>query len=280
MKDITLLSKDGTPLSAVLFEPPKKPVAVMSLVHGFGEHCRRYGPMVDYLRGHNIAVVALDLRGHGQSGGKRGVCRDYTRFREDVTALVTQSTHTYPDLPHILYGHSMGGALVLNYILQDGANAAVLAPRFSAIVCSAPLLELAEPIPGVLQSIVRMLRKIAPNLTLGQPISGEKVSSLAEEQKIYETDPANHGRLGVGLAVGMVEAGEWVLDHAGDWKLPLLLMHARQDQLTAFSASEAFASKAKNCHFIPFDNVEHEIHNDKTRSEVYKNMSDFIKRHI
>jgi len=108
----------------------------------------------------------------------------------------------------------MGGALVLNYILQDGANAAVLASRFSAIVW-------AEPIPGVLQSIVRMLRKIAPNLTLGQPISGEKVSSLAEEQKIYETDPANHGRLGVGLAVGMVEAGEWVLDHAGDWKLPL-----------------------------------------------------------
>ncbi len=291
MADFTLNSQDGTRLNGCVFEPPSNPKAVMSLVHGFGEHCRRYADMADFLRMQDIAVVAIDLRGHGQSDGKRGVCRDYGHLREDVEALVEYSAQRFPGLPHILYGHSMGGGLVMNYILHGAKggrqNVAqglrqeqTVASKFSAIIASAPLLKLADPVPSPLEFIVRVLRKITPNLSLSQPISGEKVSTLSEEKTAYEADPLNHGRLGVGLAVDMVEAGEWVLSHASEWALPLLLMHARGDRLTDFSGSAAFASKAQNCQFIPFENVEHEIHNDKCRAEVYTAMGDFINGHI
>ena len=67
--------EDGVRLSGFI-SAPEKPKAVMSLVHGFGEHCMRYVPMAEDLNAQGIAVVAIDLRGHGRSEGKRGVCRD------------------------------------------------------------------------------------------------------------------------------------------------------------------------------------------------------------
>ena len=94
------------------------------------------------------------------------------------------------------------------------------------------------------------------------------------------SDPLNHGNLGVGLAIGMVEGGEWILENAANWKPPLLIVHAREDQLTDFTASQAFAAKAQNCTFMPYEDCEHEIHNDCHRADVYKAASDFIEGHL
>lgn len=265
--------EDGVRLSGFI-SAPEKPKAVMSLVHGFGEHCMRYVPMAEDLNAQGIAVVAIDLRGHGRSEGKRGVCRDYDLLRNDVSALLDMCRKHFPKLPHILYGHSMGGGLVLNYLLAHQQD------DISAVIVSAPLLQLAEPIPVPLEWIVRGLRRVAPTATLSQPIKGDKVSSLPDEQRAYEEDPLNHGRLGVRLAVDMIEAGQDTLGKAKSWRIPLLLMHARNDQLTAFSGSEIFAKEAQNCQFIPFDNVEHEMHNDSSRQDVYAAMRKFIKAQI
>ena len=53
----------------------KHPVAVMSLVHGLAEHCGRYEELAQHLNRNGIAVVGIDLRGHGLSAGPRGVSR-------------------------------------------------------------------------------------------------------------------------------------------------------------------------------------------------------------
>jgi len=71
----------------------------------------------------------------------------------------------------------------------------------------------------------------------------------------------------------MVEGGEWIMENASSWNTPLLMVHARPDQLTDFAASEAFAAKAQSCTFIPFEGCEHEIHNDCHRADVYKRMA-------
>ena len=109
---------DGTVLRGHIWAAAK-PKAVMNLVHGFGEHSGRYADMAANLNAKGISVVTLDLRGHGQSDGARGYCPDYNLLLEDVDALLTKTRETYPDLPQILYGHSMGGGLVLNHQLNN-----------------------------------------------------------------------------------------------------------------------------------------------------------------
>lgn len=252
---------------------PAKPIAVMSLVHGLGEHSGRYVELADRLGKANIAVVAVDLRGHGKSAGKRGVCTDYKLLKGDLEALLEKSRALYPDLSHFLYGHSLGGGLVLDYGRTPAQD-------IKGIIASAPFIALPTPTPAFIGHIANFLRRIFPNATLAQPLTGDKISTLPEEQKLYENDPLNHSRISFGLAVDAVEAGKRVAAHSSDWKTPLLLMHANGDQLTSCEASAEFARAAQNVTFRTYENSEHEMHHDVPKDTIFNEMIDFIKSRV
>ena len=250
---------------------PDMPKAVMLVAHGFGEHCGRYDQMAEFLAGQNIAVIAIDLEGHGKSGLKTGVVKDYEILKADIDLMLAEATKRFAGLPIFLFGHSMGGGIALNYGLSRDVSA------FSGFIVSAPLIHPAEPITGAMRMAVKLLRRVLPSMTIKNEIPGDKISSVPEEQSKYETDPLNHDRLGLGLAIGMIEGGEWVADQAANWKAPLLMMHAVSDQLTAFDSSQAFADQASHCQFMALENCQHEIHNDVTRDQVYAAITDFIE---
>ena len=67
--------------------PVDQAVSVMVLIHGFGEHGGRYGPMASYLNSQKIAVVGADLRGHGRTKGKRGAV-SYTHLTLPTKRIV------------------------------------------------------------------------------------------------------------------------------------------------------------------------------------------------
>ncbi|MGB0906232.1 MAG: lysophospholipase [Maricaulaceae bacterium] len=273
MECIEIKSPDGLSLNSYYWAA-KKPKAIMTLMHGFGEHAGRYDHFAQHLNSHGISVLAPDLHGHGKTEGKRGLVKSYDLFRGDVKAALLESQKRNPDIPHILFGHSMGGGIVLDHGLGEPVC------ELAAIIASAPLIKLAEPAPKPLEFVVRVLSKIAPNATMKNPIDGTKISRVTEEQDAYLSDTLNHGTMGFGLVVGLVDTGQAALDNCDKWTTPLLLLHAREDRLTAFSASEAFAAGAQNCTFVPFENCEHEMHNDTTRDEFYKAVTDFIEARI
>ena len=269
MSVFSLTSEDGTSLFGRHWAV-ENPKSVMALVHGFGEHCGRYENMAAYLNGQNIAVVAMDMRGHGKSGGKRGVVKSYDDFRHDLSALLTRARELYPEVPLTLYGHSMGGGIVLDH----GARQLDDLP----IIASAPLITLADPVPGGLRAFAKVMGKILPQGALPQPIDGTKISNLAEEQQLYLDDPLNHGKMGFRLAEALISTGERLQSQAREWDRPLLLFHSKADQLTGFDGSKEFANHAKQVEFHPFETSQHEMHNDAPRAEVYAQMSDFILR--
>jgi len=267
MIEVSLSSADGTELYGRHW-PADTPKAVMAIAHGFGEHCGRYDHMAAHLNAQGIAVVALDFRGHGKSGGKRGIVKSYDDFRADLDALLTQTRGLYPDAPLVLYGHSMGGGIVLDH----GARKLDALP----IIASAPLIALTDPIPRALRGLVKFLGKIWANGGMGQPIDGAKISNLPQEQTLYAEDPLNHGKLGFRLAEGMVSTGEQLQSAASNWDRPLLLMHSKADQLTSFQRSADFADAAQQVEFHAFETSQHEMHNDRPRAQIYALMTDFI----
>ncbi len=264
---------DNTGLHGVIYAP-KNPRAVMTLVHGFGEHQGRYAGMAEHLNAAGIAVVTMDLRGHGISDSKRGVCKDYALMLGDISAQLAKTREAFPNLPTVLYGHSMGGGLVLRYISKAENR-----EKLVGAIASAPLIELPKAIPAVQVALIKFLRKVAPNLSIGSPISGDMVSTMAAEQALYEADTLNHTKLGVGLAQDMVENGDIVLARAAKIDLPLLLLHAQDDRLTGPEGSRKFAELAPNCDLHILQDCQHEMHNDITRDAVYAMMIDFITQH-
>jgi alpha-beta hydrolase superfamily lysophospholipase len=248
----------------------ENPVAAMSLVHGLAEHCGRYDNLAQYLNRNGIDVIGVDLRGHGQSAGPRGVAKRYADIAGDVSTLVQETRSQYPGLPRFLFGHSLGGGLVLHHGMTAVDDA------LSGYLVSAPLIHPGKPVSGVTRGLVKLLRKIAPKGTLPIPVSGKKISTIPEEQDRYDKDPLRHRRMGIGLAVDMIENGEELFDTADQWDKPLRMWHSRSDRITSFDASEHFSKHAQNCEFTAFDEVRHEMHQDLSRDEVHALVVKFI----
>ena len=115
-------------------------------------------------------------------------------------------------------------------------------------------------------------------MTAGRGIAHSE-RTLPEERAAYENDPLNHACLSVGLGPNMMDAGTWALKNAETMPLPSLLLHSKDDKLTGFDGSEQFTAKAPNSTLRPFENVEHEMHNDVSRSDIYASIIAFIRQH-
>ena len=263
-----LASADGTTLFARHWQATG-PRATLLLVHGFGEQSGRYGEFGQHLSDNGVDVFAVDLRGHGRSEGKRGVVRGYDDYRADLNALIEHVRAREPSRPVVLYGHSMGGGVVLDHALSPD-------PMFAGIIASAPLLEPVPPIAKPLRTVVTWLAKVLPGASMKNAIAGEQISSVPAEQLRYAQEPLGHDRLGLRTAVAIIERGEDIARRGSEIRLPVLLMHARDDQLTSFGAVERFAATVPDVDFRAFDRVQHELHNDTSRGAVYRAVLDFI----
>ena len=269
-KEFKVISgNDKFEIHGVLWEA-KEPSAVMIIVHGFGEHSGRYENMAKHIIKNNISVVTFDLRGHGKAVGPKGVCNDYSLMANDITEVIQMSQNINSELPHFIYGHSMGGGLALHNGLFNN-------DMICGYLVSAPLLRPSKPIGAVLKSIVKFMNFVNPNGAISNKITGDQISTIIEEQNNYENDPLNHSRLGTGLAIAMIEMGEKILANRQSWAKDLCIWHSKIDKLTEYAATEKFVSEAQNTSFISLDNVEHETHNDTSRQKIYKLIISFIK---
>jgi pimeloyl-ACP methyl ester carboxylesterase len=86
------------------------------LLHGTLASSYTYNKMSGLLReALQAKVVAIDLRGHGQSGGVSGDISTLNQYAEDLEDLITAIKTKKPDQTIILAGHSMGGGIVLRH---------------------------------------------------------------------------------------------------------------------------------------------------------------------
>jgi len=265
---------DNLALHGEVLNALKHPRAVLAIVHGFGEHIGRYTPLAPLFSAQNISVLGLDLHGHGRTPGPRGTVSHYEQLREDVDVLLDEARDRYSGVPLFLWGHSMGGGLVLDYILNRGSSG------LSGVITTAPLIEAVDSPPAIAFPLLKLIRRFNPAFSISNTIEGAQISTMPSEQARYEADTLNHGKLGVGLGLGMLGAGKSLIARASKFPLPLLLMHARSDQLTRFEASERFAAACPTCNFHPFENVEHELHNDSSRESVITLMTEFMETHL
>ena len=86
----TWKSFDGLDMYARAWAPQGKPKAAITLVHGLGEHVRRYDHVAAALAEKGYAMLGFDLRGHGKSGGPRGHTPTYEALMDDIAAFFKQ----------------------------------------------------------------------------------------------------------------------------------------------------------------------------------------------
>lgn len=243
---------------------PENPKAVVLLVHGFGEHSSRYADfVVPTLLKNDFAVFTYDNIGHGKSTGKRGNCRNYEQLMAILNDAYDETRERYLELPIFLYGHSLGGNLVVNYTLR-------IEPAVKGTIASSPYLRLAFNPPKWKMSIGKLFYKIAPSITLAAGLNINHLTRDKAEVKKYKNDPLVHDKVSPMYSFPIMEAGEWAIANADHLQTPMWIAHGTGDKVTSHKASEEFANGSPKASIQLFEGEYHEMHNDLNK-EVFVN---------
>lgn len=108
-----------------VYVPAAPPVGIIQLVHGFGEHSRRYLHMIVKFMDAGFIVAADDHVGHGKTALENDCWGDWGdqgphTMMEDEYTLTQVVKDMYPDLPYFMFGHSMGSFIARDYITKYG----------------------------------------------------------------------------------------------------------------------------------------------------------------
>ncbi len=253
------------------------PVAVIGLVHGMGEHSDRYKALQSYFINKSIAFIAFDQVGHGKSTGKRGHVLQYDHLLDNIDLLLLEAKSRFPDVPFVLMGHSMGGNLVLNYLLRRPNN------DIKASIVSSPWIKLAKDPSVFTVGLVKYLHRFFPALAQKTELNTIAISRDPKIVKEYMLDPLVHNRITLRFFTQTYMAGLWVLKNANLLKTPLLLYHGTADKITSFKASKEFYDKCPHKKLIQFQALEgyfHEPHNDLGNEVVFNEITSFLNEKL
>ncbi|MCL7454189.1 MAG: lysophospholipase [Anaerolineae bacterium] len=256
------------------WRPDGIPRASLAIVHGFGEHSGRYGNVVDWFLPRGHAIYALDQRGYGRSPGSRGYVKSFAEYRQDLSAFLDLVRDAEAGRPLYLLGHSMGGLVVLNYVLHDPSG-------LDGVIASAPLLG-TLPTSPLLTLLSKGLSHLWPGLTLE---TGLEVAALSRDRAVvdaYVNDPLVHNLGTPRLGTEFAKTIEWTQDHAADLALPCLILHGGADRLVDPEASRTFFEKVTFADKVrhEYEGSYHEIFNDLDKEVVFADMEAWLDDHL
>ena len=243
-------------------------------MHGLGEHSGRYAHVAAALNDAGYALLGLDLRGHGKSGGPRGHTPSYDTLLDDIGRLLDEAAARYPGLPRCLYGHSLGGNLVLNYALRRK-------PSIAGVVATSPWLRLSSAPPAARMTLGRVMNRLLPAFVQSSGLDPTGLSRDPEVVRAYKVDPLVHDRLSARLGMAAIANGEWAIAHAAEFPaVPLLLVHGTGDPMTSAVATQEFAAKVPGgCTLKLWEGFYHETHNEPEKADVLAYMIGWMQQH-
>ncbi|GAB4331925.1 MAG: alpha/beta hydrolase [Flammeovirgaceae bacterium] len=246
--------------------------AICCLIHGFGEHIGRYEHVATFLNLKNIGLIGFDLRGHGKSEGRRGIIPNYEALMQNIGEFLALTQHKFPDVPLILYGHSMGGNLALSYVLR-------YKPTIKAAIITSPWIRLTHEAPFWKVFLGKMIAQVYSTYTDVASLNPDHLSRDLSVGKAYVADKLVHNRMGVTLFLAVEDAGEQILQNAKELQIPVLLMHGSDDQITSPNASQLFKEYAGSLvEFVLWKDARHELQNEINKEEVIGKMIEWIDK--
>lgn len=252
------------------WHPHSSPKGLVLIAHGFGGHGGQYvNAALKWVEAH-WGVYVVDFRGHGKSEGQRGFIQQWEDYGQDLAALFAQAQQDYPNRPTMLWGHSLGGLIALDFAIQSPE-------QLSGLMLTAPAVgETAiSPFKFVLGTL---LSWIWPRFSLASGFDVNYCSRDPAQVHDYKTDPLRHSRGTARLSTEFRNAQARILNHLSGLQTPILILHGEGDRITCPEDSAALyqALKGGDRQMILYPEAYHNLHLDSNREQVLTDMLQWI----
>ncbi len=270
----TFKGAGGMALFYQFWRPVKAPEAMLALVHGAGDHSGRFERLVGPLMEHGLAVGAFDLRGFGRSPGRRGHINRWAEYREDVRAFLAHTKNLFPGTPLFLMGYSLGAAIALDYALRSPEGLR------GAIFSGTPI----EPAGVATQAQIAMARLFSrawPTFAIQMTNDIHGVSRDEAVLRALEQDPWHHSWVTARWGTESLAATEWIRQHAGDVRLPVLFIHGGDDPFNLVRGTQRYFEQISYADktLKVYAGSRHETHNDLEHQQVAEDIIMWILNH-
>lgn len=284
-------------ISAWIYAPATPPRAIVHLVHGLGEHSRRYLRLIGKLLDAGFVVCADDHVGHGATAMASGVWADsgadgLTAIVEDEGTLREQTLAAYPGLPYVLFGHSWGSMIARAYTARHPDHVDVLVLGGIAAQMRGPeRISVADVVAAIGDTDgTGVADDFMPALFAGPT---DWVAADRDVVADHAVDPLN--RFGVPMTLRFLRdfldlyaeanADDWAAKIPND--LPVLILAGDQDPVANYGegayhvANRLWDSGNRDVRTRVYTGYRHEVHNEPPiRDEVAAEIIGFVEAHL
>jgi len=208
---------DGLILFGQSWIPDSKFDCITCVIHGLGDHSGRFAEFAEFMVKNHIGVFAIDLRGHGKSQGRKGHTPDFDYLLSDVELLIMEIRIRYPEIPVILFGHSLGGTIVSNFVLKHKSK------EISGAIISAAWFRLAFKLPKAVQVLSSIISRIIPKISFSDSANPMELTKDPEIGRAFLDDPLKHGSVTAGMFTSASKAAKWCMKKAHLLRYPTLV---------------------------------------------------------
>lgn len=268
-------SHDHHRLYFQMWQAPR-PRAVLIFVHGLNEHSGRYTFPINYFHRRGYKIYLFDQRGHGKSDGIRSFVENFDHYAKDLHEFVKLVAKRETKKKIFMIGHSMGGQVLINYLGQFKSD------PISGFMTSSANIETALVINKIRFHLGMFLARFFPRVSLANEIDPKWISRDKEVIEAYKADPLVSQKITLRLALEIFKNQQILCDTAKLIRLPALVMHGADDKICTADGSRRFYRKLNSTDksLKIYEDMYHEIFNEIEREQVFKDMDEWLERHL
>jgi len=232
------------------------------IIHGMAEHKGRYDDLINELVKNNISVFAVDLRGHGESYGKRGDARNFKEFLSDLDGFVEFIKIRYSELKIVLFGHSFGGQISFVYsAMKNNVEGLVLS---SPLLCKPRNALMLNFVPHKLFGWVRLKKRHSESLEMLEYSRNDLLALKNFSLRM----------VGIMFKDGMRQVNRY----KNNLRCPTFVMLGKNDPLIDCSKNKNFFYKLNksNVEAKVYEDGKHRLVQNEGRFERIKDIVDWI----
>jgi alpha-beta hydrolase superfamily lysophospholipase/SAM-dependent methyltransferase len=270
----TMWTWDGAELFYRAWLPATPADKALLLFHRGHEHSGRFQELVEELGLEDVAVFALDARGHGRSPGERGYAPSFGCLVKDVDAFARHvaSEHHIAVENMAVLAHSVGAVVAAAWVHD-------YAPPIRALVLATPAFRVKLYVPLAVPGL-RALQAVRGKFFIKSYVKAGMLTHDPEQAERYRSDPLISRDIAVNILLGLHDASTRLIADAGAIRVPILLLAAGSDWVVKLSAQQQFfdrlGSPVKEMHVYP--GLYHAIFHEKDRHLPVAKTREFLTR--